>query len=343
MESISYQKKKNYSLRTMSYQLKMLMLILLSISILSCDSSTNGPIGEGFYWERTSGPSNAACSLAVARNGDIWVSAGSEIYLSTDNGNTWIQKGSFVHTIEPIVVNPINGYIFAGSTVHGLLRSTDNGESWVQITNNMHVFDIVIAPSGEIYFGTGGSIQYSSNNGNTWITKSNGLPLQAVVSLALENDGTLYAGIDNLGTDLSGVYRSTDGGGNWLPCDANEYFIDITVSDDGSIFAATLGSKVLRSVNRGVNWDQINTGLDGWGTRAIIYNPITMCIFVSVAISFDDSKIYRSTNFGANWELKSDGIQNRTSHIHSFAFNFNTGQMFAATDGGVYRSRNYPN
>jgi photosystem II stability/assembly factor-like uncharacterized protein len=311
-----------------------------------------------FYWERTSEISYPH-SIAIAWNGDIWISASdyegtwwvNRVYLSTNNGNTWMLKGSLptgsFSSPQLIAINPVNNYIFC-ATGFRMFRSTNRGEDWVQVWeygNELTVaFDnIIITPSGEIYCATYGSVFYSNDNGDTWIEKSNGLP---VLSSALGRDGTLYVGTYGYGRAY-GVRRSTDGGDTWLaPTNYKDTVVySLTIADDGSIFAATLGADghgVLKSTDGGDTWTQVNNGLTGGAFDRIIYNSITKDIFVSAA-SYN-SNVYISTNLGTSWELKNNGIP-RYENMPVFAFNPNKGQMFLVITteyGGVYRTKNYP-
>ena len=343
-------------LRATRYQL--IMLILLSIIICSCysiesDCGDNGeipidpgPLLENGFWEYTGGPRYVE-SISVANNGDIWVGGiGFGIFLSTDNGDTWVEKNNGLQTgaIGSIAVSPINGYIFAGTAVKGVFRSTDGGENWVKVTNDMEVRDILITTSGEIYFGSAqfggtGKLYYSNDNCDTWIDKGNGLWTNYNVFImglfAMGTDGTLYVGAHR------GVYRSTNGGDTWLP-PSNHTSVQInelTISGDGSIFAAASETGVIKSTNSGDTWNQVNTGIGGGYANRIIYNPITKDIFVSFG-----SRIFRSTNLGTSWELENIGFPKYPNGVSAeeFAFNPNTGQMYVATMGGVYRSKNYP-
>ena len=120
---------------------------------------------------------------------------------------------------------------------------------------------------------------------------------------------------------------------------------DITVSDDGSIFAATDNIPgVLKSTDRGDTWTQVNDGFGAHSAGTIIYNPITKDLFVTLGRYHDDfsgasyTQIYRSTDLGESWKLTNSGIPNEP-YIYEFAFNPITGQMYVATNGGVYRSK----
>ena len=337
-------------------QLKLSMCVLLAITILSCDRFANEPkVYDSFTWERTSITCSHTSSVAVENNGDVWASGvDSEalrtvVYLSTDNGDTWVKKGIFPD-VSSITINPRNGYIFTSvSSYAGLFRSNNRGENWENIIS-INTHDILVTEFGGIYIGVRYSsyykgVFYSSDNGNNWTQKSNGLPDEDVLSLALGLDGTLYAGTYNFG-----VYRSTNGGNTWLPSTnyTDVVISSLTVSNDGSIFAtATPFSNrvtfnppppigVLKSTDRGVTWYQVNTGLAiAEGVGVIMYNHITNEIFINTG-AYLSRVIYRSTNLGASWELQNDGMANDL-HISEFAYNPMTGQMFAATSDGVYR------
>jgi len=231
-------------------QLKIFMFILLAITIFSCYSTNTDcddnviENGGDIIWERAGGslPNSNIVSwrMTVASDGNIWAySAGtsngsipSELYLSTDNGDTWNKKSntpsrnSLIYGVR-LQVNPINGLLFlAGDYANGgLFRSNSNGATWVNIMYRVRINGFFITASGEIYVGCQefdgvssyypSSCYYSNDNGNTWIEKSNGLP-DRFAPLDLGTDGILYAGsnsnVEYTTGSHTGVYRSTDGG-----------------------------------------------------------------------------------------------------------------------------------
>jgi photosystem II stability/assembly factor-like uncharacterized protein len=330
-------------------QIKLLIFILLSITILSCDS-INKPEDDGLSWEFASRLPDLTYVITVASNGDIWVgnyyreTSLSALYLSTDNGDTWVLKSKLTFTLMSLAISPVNGYIFAGSDLNGLFRSIDNGESWVQITDHQHIHEILVTESGEIYLGTHGKVYYSNDNGDTWIEKSHGLPSEYLISLALGTDGTLY-----VATYSRGVYRLTSGTDTWMPPTnyADVLVRALTISDDGSIFAAVWGGAVLKSTDGGINWTELSIlpNIDYSNANKVIYNPITKDLFVTCQllnlntgyINSEYNQIYRSTNLGASWSWKSGGLPN-DQWLLIFGFNSNTGQMYITTNDELYRS-----
>ena len=97
----------------------------------------------------------------------------------------------------------------------------------------------------------------SVDGGATWAAVNTGLTNQAVRSLAVAADGTLFAG-----TTAGGIFRSTNGGGNWTQVGAGVTESDIITlaaspnyTTDGTIFAGTWGG-ILISTDRGLTWTQ---------------------------------------------------------------------------------------
>jgi hypothetical protein len=68
------------------------------------------------------------------------------------------------------------------------------------------------APNGDIFAGTyvGGGVFRSSDNGDTWIEKNNGLVATDVRAIATKFDGTVFAG-----TYGAGAFRSSDNDQSW--------------------------------------------------------------------------------------------------------------------------------
>jgi photosystem II stability/assembly factor-like uncharacterized protein len=306
--------------------------------------------------------------IAITNDGHIWAHSNHlELYLSTDNGDTWVKKGNIPIWSNSISVSPVNGNIFASSISNGLYRSINNGETWKNVLKGIAVRGIFFTESGEIYIGglkmnndfslkfdstgkfIGGIKQsgenvcyYSSDNGNTWIEKSIGLPTN-FAPLALGKDGTLYA------KSTKGVYRSTDGGATWLPPenDINTDSMDVnclTICDDGPMFTTTYYNiRILKSTDKGANWSRINTDFVGAVNR-IIYNNVTKDIFITTILynpGVDDHLIYRSANLGKDWKLENIGFPINKG-LYDLTFNPTTGQMFIGTRTGVYRTKNYP-
>jgi len=353
-------------------QLKFLIFILIAITIFHCYSIStdcdndngdddNNEIIENngdIIWEPAGNlpysdlPPWRPWLITIANNGNIWAynyNYHPELYLSTNNGDTWVMKGNIPMRElssdgQNLQVNQTNGHLFFSGEYFRLLRSTDDGKNWENIMDSVVIGGFLITASDEIYVGAIKKsfeerevcvCYYSNDNGNTWMEKSKGLPYLLCPS-ALEKDGTLYA------TSINGVYHSTDGGNTWLPSsNYNLYISSLTICDDGSILAMSQDVGILKSTDKGVSWSKVNTDSPIIKGTIIIYNTITKDIFVNNIIgTLHSAKIYRSPNLGKDWVLENMGLPNKEGDY--LTVNPKTGQMFIGMSSGVYRTKNYP-
>jgi len=150
------------------------------------------------------------------------------IYRSDDGAMTWkkINNGlipeselmaSMALGVNAIEIDRGNPEIVYAGTTKGVYRTVNRGELWERIGQSMpdqYVSSIVLHPSDPavLYIGGPGGVWKSADGGKTWDAKNQGLGTLNIRALAMEprNLQTLYAG-----TNGSGLYRSTDGGGTW--------------------------------------------------------------------------------------------------------------------------------
>jgi photosystem II stability/assembly factor-like uncharacterized protein len=204
------------------------------------------------------------------------------IYRSIDAGETWKYQCFFNKSIETIAMDPLLANIIYIGTSTGIYRSEDDGISWTSIgLGNANVNTIAIDKNNTniIYAGTG-------------------------------EKNTTYS------TEVTGIFKSTDGGGTWthiftkeIDC-INEIIID---SDNSSIVFASvsifpghdyLNGEFLKSTNSGNSWLERNVysgdDYETYGLIQSIASPNDLyCISYSAGNHRD---LYRSTNKGNNWE-----------------------------------------
>ncbi len=130
------------------------------------------------------------------------------LYEWDDTVQGWEQIYWFAPTfsVRTLAVNPANIF-FAGTDI-GVMRSYNRGETWeaAGLFRRM-IFSVVFRDDTTLFVATGhNGIYYSDNNGTKWLNRSSGLPPnRAILSLAKDADGRLFAG-----TDGRGVYRSVN-------------------------------------------------------------------------------------------------------------------------------------
>ncbi len=233
----------------------------------------------GLTWENVSnGLSDGSMYFSVnsfcTTENNILAGTNNGIFISSNNGNNWVQTNyDFMHG-EVITLFVVDSLIFAGSvderfpqtTTPGLFISSDNGQSWVRSDSGISAI-YGLYPSvytltriGSIIFaGTNGGVFSSSNNGKTWIWDSLGL---AAYSFAVINS-TLFVGHHQAWF----ISRSSDLGISWTRCDSGLpepgklYSIRIAATVN-NLIAGTSFDGVYFSSDMGDHWKPVNEGLD---------------------------------------------------------------------------------
>jgi hypothetical protein len=123
------------------------------------------------------------------------------LYFTTNEGNSWDSIMNIL-TIDKIIGN--NNFLFATShNLPGYYKSSDEGITWIPSSFNKSIQDIII--NGNYIFAIAGSdgIHLSSDNGNTWKIKNEGLTNNNLRELLIYN-GYIFAGSYGYG-----IYRRT--------------------------------------------------------------------------------------------------------------------------------------
>lgn len=215
------------------------------------------------------------------------------VYVSTDNGVTWIEKDTeFVANVY--VFAALGETVFAG-TDNGVFRSTDNGISWgavntgliYQVTGKSYPVKGLATVGSNIFACTNGEgIFRSPNNGTTWSeVNTTDFDFQNLASVGTAVFAGAFQAED---PSTGGVFISTDNGDSWLHADAGlgtDHGVNIIYSDGRDLFAGTNASFFV-STNEGTTWRNISNG-----------SPIDS--LAVGAISVIDSQLFVGTGYGA--------------------------------------------
>lgn len=276
--------------------------------------------------------------------------SGKGIYKSLDGGKTWKFLGlEETKTIHRILINPQNtkqifvgsiGSIWGGNESRGVFRSDDGGETWKKVLyinlttgcgelvmdpnhpNKLFacMYDYERKPYTYRSGGTGSGIYVSSNWGSTWekLGVQNGLPKGNIgrsgLAISLSNPNKVYALVE---TDKNTLFRSTDGGKNWIKITQNTnignrpfYYSEIYVDPLNENRLFSIWSQISKSEDGGKNWEI----LADWGH----IHPDHHAFFVHP----DDSKLIVNGNDGG-MNISVDGGQ-----TWRFAENIPVGQFY---------------
>jgi photosystem II stability/assembly factor-like uncharacterized protein len=184
------------------------------------------------------------------------------VFLSTDNGKTWIYKKNGFPEYNSVHCLAQSGTKLFAGTFNGVYVSTDNGENWTAVNNGLTQMDqyinTIAVKDGKIFVGSLGGIFVSSDDGGTWTKSDLGLDYSNVQAIAVAG-GNIYAG-----APLGKFCISSDNGSSWISVNSGLPFgVDFKelIVNNGIIYGGTAGAGVCVSTDNGNTWKQFNNTL----------------------------------------------------------------------------------
>jgi len=277
---------------------------------------------------------------------------GYGIAYSADGGVSWQRSengfyNNYGMLIEVDVADPDTVY---ATTSGGLWRSTDRGRNWEWLNNqfqNSHVHGLAIDPfdSDTLLAGVGRDASNPSGQG-AFISTDRGITWENIA----EGDrgfpeGVHVAEIRIDPTDPDVIYICTRGDMTRVPFDRPN----------------TAGKGIFKSVDGGRNWVPINTGLTNLSITSLVINPYDPNILYAGAASEfhlnpDESRggVFKSSDAGASWTPINNGLTYPQDpamrfNVHSLAIDRSDPDVVYAAvmdsrphsyEGAIYRTRN---
>ena len=190
----------------------------------------------------------------------------------------------------------------------------------------------------------GGGIWKTTDAGNTWISKTDNMPIISVSCMAIctSQPDILYAGTGEgfYNSDAiigDGLFKSMDGGESWQQIgstvsNANFRYVNRIVVDpnNANFLVVATNSGVYRSTDGGASWTE--TFNNGNRVQQIIANPDR---FNTQFIAVNSSGIYKSTDGGQTWTYVSEEISGM-GRIEMAIAPTDTNIVYAAPVNGDY-------
>ena len=186
--------------------------------------STDGGENWKLLEEATGDPSEGGVYINEYNDSEIYSVFGRETFVSKDGG---ISSDVFLDTKEHPIIPDVGVEIITF------------GES-----------------ESEVFMAGLQGVYRTYDNGKTWIESNTGFVGSEVVDLVTSLDGTMYATTYNLG-----IFKSTDGGKNWVFASfgiKNWYGMQLaTHPEDADTLFTTTNGGVYKSTNAGKSWELI--------------------------------------------------------------------------------------
>jgi hypothetical protein len=167
-----------------------------------------------------------------------------------------------------------------------LLKSTDGGQGWSQLADYLHYTMTEIAmdsrTQGSLYVSGDQQVTRSTDAGQTWVRVAEGLPPALgvyCVSVSPQDSLTLLASNDN------GVYRTTDGGGQWSPVGSHDcqHVAFNTVVPDMAAAVTFSPYSLLLSTDAGATWADRTDGFSGQHMVDLVFSTCGQWLYVTSA------------------------------------------------------------
>ncbi len=175
---------------------------------------------------------------------------------------------------------------------------------------------------------------------------NNGIPIPEIRFHTTIDINTIYAG-----TDGAGLFRTTDGGANWLPLNGSgagalgclnirQWNSDTTPTPRLLVGTSCRNnSGFYQSLDNGLTWTRIGAGLpDDVAVSGLTRDTTSGTYFLATS----NYGVFKSVDSGANWAAANSGITTANGILNVFNIQFNgaapTNLLTYVHGGGVYRS-----
>jgi photosystem II stability/assembly factor-like uncharacterized protein len=250
------------------------------------------------------------------------------VYKSTDAGATWtILNGAPRNTLS-LTIDPATPSTLYANTISGnvLSKTLDGGETWTTLdigipsSNSFGPFALAPSDPSTIYLTyrnaatRSPAIARSTDGGMSWTTyDAPTLAGAATFGITIDPSDPSTAYLFYSLPQNGRIARTSDGGATWteivdaLPGGSVFRALVIDPSDPAVVYGAFLNEPLgiggmLKSSNRGTNWDRADSGLSVMDIRALTVDPVNR----ATVYTGGRDGLFKSIDRGENWTKLAD-------------------------------------
>lgn len=283
-------------------------------------------------------PAGAVTQQVLDPNADdtVYVSVtGQGSYRTNDAGLTWqamAGNGLAGGEATALLVHRANpGVLYAGTHGGGVTLSFDAGDSWLRTTSGMSLWirRLAVHPvqTNVLYAAAlSNGVFKSIDGGLSW--RNIGLEDVYMLDVAVDpvDPDTVYV------ASTGGIWKTSDGGGSWNLLGDNVFFTTFAIDpqNTSTIYAATEGQGLWKSLDAGLSWFPIDNGFTDTTAYAMAIDPGNpQTVYVGAVFS----GVWITEDGGQNWRNIANGMFN--TFVLDLALDAgNPNIIYAGTEGG---------
>lgn len=279
-------------------------------------------------------------TFIVCNDGGIW--------RTTNNGDTFSNLNQTLTLTQfyRIAASPFTPSRILGGTQDNGTQQTYSSLNWAAafggdggevcfnhlVSNNQNII-------GE---SQNGGLVRTTNGGTSWVNATSGINTNENVAWVapIIKHPTISS---HFYVARQRIYLSTDYGATWTAISANvngtSAVREMAISKSNpSIMFATSGSLIFKSIDAGVTWTNVTTGLPSRTITSVYVHPTDTNIVLLTFSGFSTNKVYKSTNGGTSWtSIHGNLPDSPVNDLLIFTDNPNKpNTYFVATDIGVF-------
>lgn len=243
-----------------------------------------------------------ALSPAYAADATLFVATADGPFRSQDRGASWEIANFGLLDVDTLCIAFSPNFaadetLWAGTAFGGFFRSRNAGRSWRESGEGLPdaaVQCLAVDEAGVLYAGTESDGVFRSRDGGArWERAGEALAGLSVNALAALPGGLLA------GTG-AGLYRSTDDGQSWQPCNRGDFAAFALAGEGQRLFAGGWQRGVFGSTDGGASWQELN----GSGDRLLTGHAPPLAVLTpwqELFVADSDGSSAFSTDGGRSW------------------------------------------